>query len=201
MENPVIFFITEPYCLLNCTLLPTTPLYFPCLLIPTNAYEYKPFLFFFFWACPLCTFVFRLLPQPELVFLLSPTIASPAHLLALWQKLLPLRSPPWFPHLSGSCTVCSLLSSGISWSFLSDTSPSLWSCGLLILFHWYLCPPQHSVGPRAWQVLLHSCSKREIRLLGTKLKWRWTPGNAFRAEVQMKRGRCFCFQTHSSSAS
>lgn len=48
MENPVIFFITEPYCLLNCTLLPTTPLYFPCLLIPTNAYEYKPFLFFFF---------------------------------------------------------------------------------------------------------------------------------------------------------
>ena len=28
------------------------------------------------------------------------------------------------PHLSGSCTVCSLLSSGVSWSFLSDTWPS-----------------------------------------------------------------------------
>ena len=58
MENPVIFFfITEPYCLLNCMLLPTTPLYFPCLLIPTNAYEYKPFFFFFELvpSAPLCS--------------------------------------------------------------------------------------------------------------------------------------------------
>ena len=53
------FLITEPYCSLNCMLLPTTPLYFPCLIIPTNAYKYKPFfknLFLVCWvstaACP-----------------------------------------------------------------------------------------------------------------------------------------------------